>query len=275
MLRLSTKLKDIVQQRGKALVAYLVAGDPAPTDTVSIMHEIAKAGADVIELGVPFSDPEAEGPVIQRAHERALKHHVTLSDCMDMVAEFRKNDTETAIVLMGYLNPIEIMGYATFAKRAGEAGVNGTIIVNLPPEEAEDFADVFAENNIEPVYLLSPTTTDERAAMVCAASRGFVYYVSLKGPTGSATLDVDDVAEKMGRFRAISDLPVMVGFGIRDAVTAKAVTGVSDGAVVGTAIVKLMEEHGSDLALLKREVSEFVSGLRVAVDEHSVDEKSA
>jgi len=268
MTRLSTTLITKKAQNGKALVAYIVAGDPEPGETVEIMHELVRAGVDVIELGVPFSDPEAEGPVIQLAHERALKHKVTLADCLDMVSAFRHDNTTTPIVLMGYLNPIEIMGYSVFAERASAAGVNGTIIVNLPPEEAGDLETVFEAAGIEQVYLLAPTTTDERAAMICGASRGFVYYVSLKGTTGAASLDVADVAEKMARFRPLGELPIMVGFGIHDADSARAVAAVADGVVVGTAIVKLMETHGDDPVRLRLELSRFVSGLRAAIDEH-------
>ena len=233
MGRLSSRLTGLVADERKALVAYIVAGDPAPDVTVGLMHELVRSGVDVIELGVPFSDPEAEGPVIQLAHERALAHNVSLAHCLTMVEEFRTSDVETPIVLMGYLNPIEAMGYQTFADRAGKAGVDGTIIVNLPPEEAEDLSRVLAPQNIEPVYLLAPTTTDERAASICAASRGFVYYVSLKGTTGASNLDIEDVAEKLTRFRRISDLPILVGFGVKDGPSAKAVAALADGAVVG------------------------------------------
>ena len=267
MTKLSTTLITKKAQGEKALVAYIVAGDPVPGETVAIMHELVQAGVDVIELGVPFSDPEAEGPVIQLAHERALKHKVTLADCLDMVAAFRKDNTTTPIVLMGYLNPIEIMGYPVFAEKAAAAGVNGTIIVNLPPEEAGDVKAVFDTAGIEQVYLLAPTTTDERAAKICSASRGFVYYVSLKGTTGAASLDVADVAEKMARFSRLSELPILVGFGIHDADSARAVAAVADGVVVGSAIVKRMEQYGGDPVQLRRELSSFVTGLRAAIDE--------
>jgi tryptophan synthase alpha chain len=266
MSKLSTTLKDIVSRNRKALVAYIVAGDPAPGVTVPLMHRIVAAGVDVIELGVPFSDPEAEGPVIQKAHERALKHNVSLKHCLKMVAEFRQQDQETPVVLMGYLNPIETMGYEAFSQQAKVAGVSGTIIVNLPPEEAGDLTGLLERNEVEPVYLLAPTTTDERAATICAASRGFVYYVSLKGTTGAATLDIADVKSKMARFRGLSSLPILVGFGVKDGQSAKAVTELADGAVVGTAIVKLMEENQSDPALLEREVIGLIKELRAAID---------
>jgi tryptophan synthase alpha chain len=263
---LSEKLKSLASNNRKALVAYIVAGDPEPGVTVPLMHKLVESGVDVIELGVPFSDPEAEGPVIQLAHERALAHNVSLTDCLEMATEFRQSDQATPIVLMGYLNPIETMGYENFAVKAAKAGVNGTIIVNLPPEEAVGLSASLEANDIEPVYLLAPTTTDERAQMICQASRGFVYYVSLKGTTGAANLDIDDVTEKMARFKKVSPLPIMVGFGVKDGAGAKAVAEVADGAVVGSAIVKLMAEHKGDLKKLNDEVGKFVSELRAAID---------
>ncbi len=266
MGKLSETLNALKDVKRKALVAYIVAGDPVPGVTVSTMHALVRGGANVIELGVPFSDPEAEGPVIQLAHERALKHQVSLHDCLAMIAEFREQDQTTPIVLMGYLNPIEAMGYQAFTEAAAAAGVNGTIIVNLPPEEAEELSGHMAAHDLEPVYLLAPTTTDERARKICQASRGFVYYVSLKGTTGSANLDVADVAEKMARFMPVSDLPVMVGFGVRDGESARAVAGLSDGAVVGSAIVSLMAQHESEPELIAPAVESFVSTLRQAID---------
>ncbi|MBO6555698.1 MAG: tryptophan synthase subunit alpha [Pseudomonadales bacterium] len=266
MVQLSKTLTDLSSANKKALVAYIVAGDPTPETTVPLMHTLVEAGVDVIELGMPFSDPEAEGPVIQLAHERALAHNVSLRHCLEMATEFRKSNSSTPIVLMGYLNPIEFIGYQQFAKQAEAAGISGTIIVNLPPEESGEMDSVLEAHNIEPVYLLAPTTTDERAEIVCRASRGFVYYVSLKGTTGASTLDIDDVSEKMARFRKISSLPIMVGFGVKDGASAKAVAGVADGAVVGSAIVKLMEEHRDNPDLLQQSVKQFVGELRAAID---------
>lgn len=265
MSRLSSILNDRLQSGRKSLVAYIVAGDPEPGITVGLMHELVRNGVDVIELGVPFSDPEAEGPVIQLAHERALAHQVSLADCLDMVRAFRTDDRETPIVLMGYLNPIEAMGYRAFTERAAAAGVDGTIIVNLPPEEAGEFTGLMEQADIETVYLLAPTTTNERAEMVCQASRGFVYYVSLKGTTGASTLDLGDVSEKITRFRQYTQLPLMVGFGVKDAETARSVAAIADGAVVGSAIVSLMEKHREDPQILNREVGRFVAGLRSAL----------
>ena len=266
MARLSVRLKEIKDSGGKSLVAYIVAGDPTPETTVPLMHDMAAAGVDVFELGIPFSDPEAEGPVIQLGHERALKHRTSVVDCLAMVREFRKRDSTTPVILMGYLNPIERMGYKAFAEAAARAGIDGTIIVNLPPEEASDISDRLSAQDIETVYLLAPTTTDERAKMICDASRGFVYYVSLKGTTGAETLDTADVSEKMARFRAISKLPVMVGFGIKDGASARAVADLSDGAVVGSAIVKIMGDYQDDPEQLHDQVKALVMEMRSALD---------
>ena len=266
MSRLSSYLKQLKQDQRKALVAYIVAGDPSLDATVPLMHQLVDSGVDVIELGMPFSDPEAEGPAIQLAHERALAQKVSIKNCLEVVTEFRQTNQETPIVLMGYLNPIEIMGTETFAKRAQSAGIDGTIIVNLPPEEAVNMTSTLEAHGVEPVYLLAPTTTDERAAYVCAAARGFVYYVSLKGTTGASHLDIDDVSEKLTRFRKISELPIMVGFGVKDGPSARAVAGVADGAVVGTAIVNLIQQHGNDTEKMLEAVGSFTDELRQAID---------
>lgn len=266
MSRLTTKLNEVASANGKSLVAYIVAGDPVAEVTVKLMHTLVDAGVDVIELGVPFSDPEAEGPVIQLAHERALKHNISLKDTFSMVQEFRESNQVTPIILMGYLNPIEILGYETFAKTASKAGVDGTIIVNLPPEEAGDLTSALEENDIDSVYLLAPTTTDERAAFVTSRSRGFVYYVSLKGTTGASTLDVEDVKEKLTRFKRISSLPIMVGFGIKDAETAAKVAAVSDGVVVGSAIVQLIADNADKPEAGMSRVADLMSAMRKSID---------
>ena len=267
MGRLSSRLKARKSAGGKSLVAYIVAGDPVPEATLPLLHELAAAGVDVIELGVPFSDPEAEGPVIQLAHERALRHSVSLKRCIEMVAFFRQTNTETPVLLMGYLNPVEIMGYEHFASQAAQAGVDGTILVNLPPEEGTELDVVFARFGLEPVYLLAPTTMLERAPVICQASKGFVYYVSLKGTTGAARLDIEDVRLNLDRLAGFSDLPIMVGFGVKDETSARAVASVADGAVVGTAIVSLMEEYQGDIERMIREVGSFVRRLRAAIDQ--------
>jgi tryptophan synthase alpha chain len=267
MGRLSARLGAKKAAGEKSLVAYVVAGDPVPEATVPLLHELAAAGVDTIELGVPFSDPEAEGPVIQLAHERALQHHVSLRDCLEMVSAFRQTDAETPVLLMGYLNPIEIMGANVFAESASAAGVDGTIIVNLPPEEGVELDEAFEQHGLEPVYLLAPTTTSERAELICQKSRGFVYYVSLKGTTGAASLDVSDVRNNLERLGRFSDLPILVGFGVKDRESASAVAEVADGAVVGSAIVSLMEQHQNNIDDMVREVGLFVRQLRDAIDQ--------
>lgn len=250
----------------KALVAYLVAGDPCPEATLPLMLEAAAAGVDIIELGLPFSDPEAEGPVIQAAHERALAAGMGMQACLALAAAFRQQDAATPVVLMGYLNPVETLGYAAFAKAAAKAGIDGTIIVNLPPEEAGDLNLLLEAEGLAPVYLLSPTTTEARAQRIVNASRGFVYYVSLKGTTGAANLDLADVAQKMQRFKAESRLPIYVGFGVKDAMSASAVAALADGVVVGSALVSLIAENQQDEAARLKAVRQFIAGLRKALD---------
>ncbi|MDG2070788.1 MAG: tryptophan synthase subunit alpha [Pseudomonadales bacterium] len=267
MSRLGTKFAAL--QIKKALLAYLVAGDPDKEITVDLMHAMVASGADAIELGVPFSDPEAEGPVIQLAHERALANQVSLADCFNMLAKFRERDQQTPVILMGYLNPIESMGYDVFAERSAAAGADGMIIVNLPPEEASELSGSLQRHDLDLVFLLAPTTTDTRAEMICDKSSGFVYYVSLKGTTGAATIDVDDVASKMSRFRLMSSLPVMVGFGIRDGETAAGAGQHADGVVVGSAIVDLVAKNATDPARIIEAVSSLISEIRLALDDLS------
>ena len=271
MSRLTIKVKENVASHRKSLLAYIVAGDPVKDLTVKLMHAMVAVGVDIIELGVPFSDPEAEGPVIRLAHERALKHHTSLQDVISMVEQFRRKDDETPVILMGYLNPIESMGYEEFSIVASQAGVDGTIIVNLPPEESGDLSGYLEAHNIDSVYLLAPTTTDERAAYVTSQSRGFVYYVSLKGTTGASNLDVADVSEKLSRFRQISQLPVMVGFGIKDAATAAKVSHIADGVAIGSAIVKLIADHEDELDLATDKITALLRGMRESMDESSTD----
>ncbi len=266
MSRLADTFSQLRQQDRKALLGYVVAGDPATEATVPLMHDMVTAGVNAIELGMPFSDPEAEGPVIQLAHERALANQVSLKRCLQMVAEFRLEDPDTPVILMGYLNPIETMGHAEFARQAAAAGIDGMIIVNMPPEETGALGESLSSNGIDLVYLLAPTTTDERARMICGASRGFVYYVSLKGTTGAATIDVDDVAGKLARFGAMGTLPILVGFGIKSGETAARVAPLADGVVVGSAIVSLMDVHQGDLTAMRRAIAALLREIRQALD---------
>ncbi len=266
MSRIEQRFSDLKMQGRKALIPYITAGDPNPEHTVPLMHAMVGAGADLLELGVPFSDPMADGPVIQEACERALEHHVSLKDVLDLVVEFRKQDEETPVVLMGYLNPIEIMGYETFSTAASKAGVDGVLIVDLPPEEGESVLPYFKQADIDPIFLLSPTTIQERVKTICETAQGFVYYVSLKGVTGSASLDVDAVAERLSMIRQYATTPVGVGFGIKDAETAARVAEVSDAVVVGSAIVRRIAENVTDPEKFTREISSLLSSMREAMD---------
>jgi len=221
MSRITATFNDLRAQGRTALIPFVTAGDPQKDVTVPLMQTLVANGADIIELGVPFSDPMADGPVIQRASERALAHHTSLHDVLDMVRAFRETDSETPVVLMGYLNPIEVMGYAAFAKSAAEAGVDGVLTVDIPPEEGHDFLVALREQAIDPIYLLAPTSTAERIRKITNSASGFVYYVSLKGVTGASNLDVKAVSDKLAEIRATTDMPVGVGFGIKDAETAR------------------------------------------------------
>lgn len=233
-----------------ALIPYVTAGDPSVTATVPLMHALVEAGTDIIELGVPFSDPMADGPVIQRAAERAVSRGVSLRKVLDMVAEFRQKDTQTPVVLMGYANPIEAMGQAVFAKQAAAAGVDGVLTVDYTPEESEDYISHLAQHEIDPIFLLAPTSTQERIKRIADIARGYVYYVSLKGVTGSAALNVADVAQQLLRIREHVSVPVGVGFGIRDAESAQKIAEIADAVVIGSKLIETMEqnfkEHGQD-----------------------------
>jgi len=223
------------------LIPYVMTGDPSLVATHAIMDALVAAGADVIELGVPFSDPMADGPVIQRAGERALALGVGLTDVLDIVRDFRGSNAETPIVLMGYANPIEAMGVTAFADRAKASGVDGVLVVDYPPEEAADFAQLLAARDIAAIFLLAPTTTDARIAAVAKVARGYVYYVSLKGVTGAAHIDAADVAAQLARIRKQVSLPVGVGFGIRDAASARAIAAHADAVVIGSRIIQEIE----------------------------------
>lgn len=266
MSRIAQRFADLKQAGRKALIPFVTAGDPSPEVTVPLLHAMVAAGADLLELGVPFSDPMAEGPVIQKACERALAHHVSLGDVLAMVKAFRAQDKETPIVLMGYMNPVEIMGYETFAKAAREAGVDGLLTVDMPPEEAGDLVAVLGEADIDPIFLLAPTSVDARIAKICAAASGFLYYVSLKGVTGAANLDVNAVAHKVEQIRKHTDLPIGVGFGIRDADSAARVAAVADAVVVGSAVVNRMAEHATRPDKINAAVTGLLRDMRAAMD---------
>ena len=269
MNRIERCFQGLSEQGRKALIPYIMAGDPVPSVTVSIMHAMVDAGADIIELGVPFSDPMADGPVIQRAGERALVHHINLHQVMDMVREFRHIDNETPIVLMGYLNPIEIMGYATFANQAAKAGVDGVLTVDLPPEEADEYIPILYAAGLAPIFLLAPTTSGQRMKTINKVARGFVYYISIKGVTSASHLDVDEVAHKLAQIRGMTNLPIGVGFGIKDATSAARVAEVADAVVVGSAIVQKFEQYAHDSGNIAVEVASLITQMRTAMDQRT------
>lgn len=266
MSRIQTRFAELKQQGRKALIPYITAGDPHPDVTVQLMHRLVQSGADIIELGVPFSDPMADGPVIQRASERALAHHVTLRNVLAMVAEFRKQDQATPVVLMGYANPVEAMGCSKFAEAASESGVDGVLTVDYPPEESVEFVAELKARGIDPIFLLSPTTEAARVASVVNLASGFIYYVSLKGVTGAQHLDIDDVASKLGAIRSHTALPVGVGFGVRDAATAAAIARIADAVVVGSRMVQEMENSTQDNVAAN--LARLTAELRSAIDAH-------
>jgi len=260
MSRIKNAFASLEAQGKKALIPYITAGDPQKDATVPMMRALVDAGADIIELGVPFSDPMADGPTIQLACERAL---ASLHDVLAMVAEFRTTNSNTPIVLMGYLNPVERMGYETFAAAAVEAGVDGVLMVDLPPEEAVDVEGFFKSRDLDMIYLIAPTTKDERIERIGHAGSGYVYYVSLKGVTGSKALDVDDVARNLERIRKHVSIPVGVGFGINTGETAAAVC---DGVIVGSAIVNLIAANADNAKAAQDAVSALVGSMRTALD---------
>ena len=266
MSRIQTTFAELKKTGRKALIPYITAGDPAPQYTVELMHALVEAGADILELGVPFSDPMADGPVIQKACERALKHGTSTLDVFRLVTEFRKQDQQTPVVLMGYLNPIEAMGYEAFVEGAALAGIDGVLVVDLPPEEVEDFTKLLKARAMDSIFLLAPTTTLERAKTIAAAGSGYLYYVSLKGVTGSATLDVPSVAARLAEFSAITDLPLAVGFGIRDGQTARALAEVSDGVIVGSALVSRIAELEANPEKIAPLLKQVLGEMRLALD---------
>lgn len=264
--RIQARFELRAKEGRKLLIPYFTAGDPNPESAVPMMHAMVDAGADLIELGVPFSDPMAEGPVIQKAMERALEFHVSLRNVLGMVTEFRKNDSETPVILMGYLNPVEIMGYAEFAKAASKAGVDGLLTVDIPPEEAEDYVREMKAEGIDRIFLISPTTTEERIKAISDASGGFLYYVSLKGVTGAGHLDINAVQDRVSTIRSLTDLPVGVGFGIKDAESAVSIATAADAVVVGSAIVKRIEENLDSADNAIKAVCELLTEMRQALD---------
>jgi tryptophan synthase alpha chain len=266
MSRLKQRFAELRADGRTALIPFITAGDPAPSVTVPLMHALVAAGADVIELGVPFSDPMAEGPAIQHACERALLHHVSLHDVIGMVRTFREQDADTPVVLMGYLNPVEVTGYDAFASAAAAAGVDGVITVDLPPEEAGDYVATFRQHGLDPIFLLAPTSTEERVRAVTDVAGGFIYYVSLRGVTGASHIDTNEVKARLDVIKRHTQLPIGVGFGIKSPEIAAQVATISDAVVVGSALVSRIGELADQPDAILKQVPAFLATLREAID---------
>ncbi|MEP4546796.1 MAG: tryptophan synthase subunit alpha [Saccharospirillum sp.] len=267
MSRIAATFERLKSEGRKALIPFVTAGDPRPDVTLPLMHALVEQGANIIELGMPFSDPMADGPAIQRANERALANGMSLRKTLDIVAEFRKTNQDTPVVLMGYLNPVEWMGYETFVNAAHKAGVDGLLMVDMPPEEGGGIVDYAQAVGLDLIYLVTPTTTNERFEIICKRSTGWIYYVSLKGITGANTLNVDDVAERMRWIEQHTDIPVCVGFGIRDGETAARVASVCSGVIVGSVLVNAIEKLESESAIeISSQVSKLLGDMRTAMD---------
>ncbi|MEP5566998.1 MAG: tryptophan synthase subunit alpha [Halioglobus sp.] len=269
MSRIEGRFQQLAKAGRKALIPYIVVGDPGPEVTVPLMHALVEGGADIIELGVPFSDPMSEGPVIQLAHERALAHGISLKDALGVVREFREKDSETPVLLMGYANPVEHMGYAEFADAAAEVGLDALLTVDIPPEEVDQVNTQLHRVGMDNIFLVAPTTPDDRIGRIVGQASGFIYYVSLKGVTGAGNLDIDDVQMHLARIRDRSDLPVAVGFGIKDAQSAAAVASVADGVVVGSALIRAMAEKlesGATRTEAANAAVELLAEIRAGVD---------
>ena len=246
MSRIQTTFTNLANNKRKALIPFITAGDPHPDMTVNLLHALVDSGADMIELGIPFSDPMADGPVIQRASERALANNVGINKTIDLVKDFRKDNEHTPIILMGYANPIEAIGLTNFVGAIKEAGVDGVITVDYPPEESKEFVSLLLKNDIDSIFLLSPTTEDERIKLIISQATGFIYYVSLKGVTGSANIDMEQVSKRVNNVRQFTNLPVAVGFGVKDEKTAKEVAAIADAVVIGSRIVLEIEQSNKD-----------------------------
>ena len=265
MERINVRFNILKSAGRKALIPFITAGDPNPETTLPLMHALVAGGADIIELGVPFSDPMADGPTIQRASERALAKGMTLRKVLELVSKFRQVNSDTAVVLMGYANPIEAMGIENFAKAAKEAGVDGVLVVDYPPEECAEFARVMKTYEMAPIFLLAPTSSEQRFREVAEIGAGYIYYVSLKGVTGAGHLDLDEVARRIPEIQKIVGMPVGVGFGIRDAESAKKLGAVADAVVIGSRIIEEIERSEPKDAPLN--VRTFLRGIRAALDE--------
>jgi tryptophan synthase alpha chain len=268
MSRITPTFERLAREKRKALIPYITAGFPYADVTPELMHAMVAAGSDVIELGVPFSDPMADGPVIQKAGEKALGFGIGLAQVLDMVKTFRQRDAKTPVVLMGYANPVERYelghGAGAFARDAAAAGVDGVLVVDYPPEECETFAAQLKKHGLDLIFLLAPTSTDRRIQQVARVATGYVYYVSLKGVTGAGHLDTSGVEEALPRIRKHVKIPVGVGFGIRDEATARAISRVADAVIIGTKVIQVVEDQPREN--VSAALSAFLSGIRSALD---------
>ena len=265
MSRIQNTFQHLQAEGRKALVSFIIAGDPDAESTVPLMHSLVAGGTDIIELGVPFSDPMADGPIIQRASERALARGMSLTRALGIVRAFRAENTVTPVVLMGYANPIEAMGLSVFVDAASQSGVDGVLVVDYPPEECVEFTACMRAAGLDQIFMLAPTSSEQRFRDVAQAGSGYLYYVSFKGVTGAARLDFDEIASRIPRIRAVAGMPVGVGFGIRDAETAKRISAVADAVVIGSRIVQEIETSLHEQVCAN--VETFVRGIRVALDE--------
>ncbi len=263
MNRIQKTFSKLKERNAEALISYLVAGDPDIPTTLEIMNTMVEKGADILELGIAFSDPMAEGPSIQRAHERALENDITLEDVLDLVKEFRKSDLATPIVFMGYMNPFEAMGATNFCKKAKDHGVDGILLVDMPPEESHEFTHAAKISEIDIIRLVAPTTDIERVKKICHEASGYIYYISVKGITGAGTFDPSDVKDKVNSLKSITKLPVVIGFGIKDAASVSLVKGLSDGIVVGSSLVDLISEGKANVTgRISSKMEELTKALR-------------
>jgi tryptophan synthase alpha chain len=269
MSRIPATFEKLKATSRRALIPYITSGFPKPSSTVPLMHALVQSGADIIELGVPFSDPMADGPVVQRAGDRALAAGVGLGDVLEYVKAFRGRDDSTPVVLMGYCNPVERMGMKTFAQRAAAAGVDGVLLVDCPPEEGAEFAAQMRNRGMDAIFLLAPTSREARFKQVAELGSGYVYYVSLKGVTGAANIDISEVSRQVPKIQRATGLPVGVGFGIKDGATAARVAAFADAVVIGSRLIEVLEQAAE--GEVETRAQELIRSLRSAMDAQTQD----
>ena len=266
MSRIDVKFADLKSKKESAFVTFLMAGDPTIKESHTIFKKLPKLGVDIIEIGMPFTDPMADGPTIQRACERALKQKVSCFDIFELVKSFRKKNKTTPVVLMGYLNPIERIGYEKFSKLASDSGVDAVLVVDLPHEEAEDIVNIFKKDNLESIFLIAPNTQVERINKISKFASGFLYYISLKGVTGASTLNIQETEAQLKKIKDNVNLPLAVGFGIKDAETAKTLSKSADAIVIGSAIVKIIENDQESKTNINNGIIDLMKPIRLKLD---------